>query len=274
MIRPLTLWVVRAGAQPGRALARGGARRPRRGQPLGALDHAGAAGRPRADPRRAHASLELEITETVGMADADGALAVLEQLTALGIRLSVDDFGTGFSSLAYLKQLPVSAIKIDRSFVTEMDHDGERPRDRALDGRPRPPPRAWRSSPRASRARRRSRSCARSAATSRRASRSARRWARMRSPRGPAAAEAVARPGRRIPPWHVSYAWTTPATRRSRSGRAADDAAFAAAVGGLPRAARRGLLRRRERGGGAGAPGRELPAGAELVILRRPIAGG
>ena len=73
--------------------------------------------------------LELEITETVGMEDADVALEVLEQLTALGIRLSVDDFGTGFSSLAYLKRLPVSAIKIDRSFVMEMDHDAS---DRAI----------------------------------------------------------------------------------------------------------------------------------------------
>ena len=73
--------------------------------------------------------LELEITETVGMVDAEGSLAVLEELTALGIRLSVDDFGTGFSSLAYLKQLPVSAIKIDRSFVMEMDRDSS---DRAI----------------------------------------------------------------------------------------------------------------------------------------------
>jgi EAL domain-containing protein (putative c-di-GMP-specific phosphodiesterase class I) len=73
--------------------------------------------------------LELEITETVGMEDADAALRVLKELTALGIRLSVDDFGTGFSSLAYLKRLPVSAIKIDRSFVMDMDRDGD---DRAI----------------------------------------------------------------------------------------------------------------------------------------------
>jgi EAL domain-containing protein (putative c-di-GMP-specific phosphodiesterase class I) len=73
--------------------------------------------------------LELEITETVGMEDAEAALEVLKELTALGIRLSVDDFGTGFSSLAYLKKLPVSAIKIDRSFVMDMDRDGD---DRAI----------------------------------------------------------------------------------------------------------------------------------------------
>jgi diguanylate cyclase (GGDEF)-like protein len=73
--------------------------------------------------------LELEITETVGVDGGGEALAVLDDLNAMGIRLSVDDFGTGFSSLAYLKRLPVSAIKIDRSFVMEMDRDES---DRAI----------------------------------------------------------------------------------------------------------------------------------------------
>jgi EAL domain-containing protein (putative c-di-GMP-specific phosphodiesterase class I) len=67
--------------------------------------------------------LDLEITETAMMADPDEGLQALQALSALGIRLSVDDFGTGFSSLGYLKRLPVSEIKIDRAFVTDMGQD-------------------------------------------------------------------------------------------------------------------------------------------------------
>jgi diguanylate cyclase (GGDEF)-like protein len=73
--------------------------------------------------------LELEITETTMMADPREGLEALEALAAMGVRLSVDDFGTGFSSLGYLKRLPVSEIKIDRSFVTEMDRNAS---DRAI----------------------------------------------------------------------------------------------------------------------------------------------
>lgn len=66
-------------------------------------------------------TLTLELTESAVMDDADHALQVLTRLHDMGVRLAIDDFGTGYSSLSYLKRLPVDLIKIDRSFVMEME---------------------------------------------------------------------------------------------------------------------------------------------------------
>jgi EAL domain-containing protein (putative c-di-GMP-specific phosphodiesterase class I) len=64
--------------------------------------------------------LKLEITESAVMAEPGRVLQSMKRLRAAGIRFSIDDFGTGYSSLAYLQQLPVEEIKIDRSFVGQM----------------------------------------------------------------------------------------------------------------------------------------------------------
>lgn len=67
--------------------------------------------------------LELEITESAIFSDLTHASEILERIHAAGIQLAIDDFGTGYSSLSHLKKLPVSYIKIDKSFVMDMDND-------------------------------------------------------------------------------------------------------------------------------------------------------
>jgi EAL domain-containing protein (putative c-di-GMP-specific phosphodiesterase class I) len=67
--------------------------------------------------------LEIEVTESMVMEDIDNAIATMEKLRSLGFKIAIDDFGTGHSSLSYLRLLPANTIKLDRSFIQNVDQD-------------------------------------------------------------------------------------------------------------------------------------------------------
>ncbi len=73
--------------------------------------------------------LDLELTESTAMSNVERSASLLRELRQMGIHISIDDFGTGYSSLNYLKKLPIERIKIDQSFVRDIERD---PDDRAI----------------------------------------------------------------------------------------------------------------------------------------------
>ncbi len=125
LIRPLTVWVIDMALRQYRAWVQEGlnlsvavnlSRRNLQSQELpeqiaGLLQDSGISA----------ANLQLEITESSIMENPARAMEVLSRMTSMGLQFSLDDFGTGYSSLAYLKRLPVSEIKIDKSFITNME---------------------------------------------------------------------------------------------------------------------------------------------------------
>jgi EAL domain-containing protein (putative c-di-GMP-specific phosphodiesterase class I) len=76
-----------------------------------------------------HRDLQIELTERVLMEASNSAMTGLRALRDLGIQIGLDDFGTGYSSLAYLRQFPLDFVKIDKSFIDDLERD---PRERAI----------------------------------------------------------------------------------------------------------------------------------------------
>lgn len=77
------------------------------------------------DHRLPPGAIEIELTESAVMADPEAAITIMKRLNALGVSVAVDDFGIGYSSLAYLKRLPIARLKIDQSFVRDLGQDDD-----------------------------------------------------------------------------------------------------------------------------------------------------
>lgn len=126
LIGPLTDWVVDEACRHAAIWHAGGLQIGVAVNMPGLLWHPAAADRllatvdrHRVDP----ALITVEVTESTAMIDPAVSDAVVERLASAGLRLAIDDFGTGHSSLARLRQLPVSTLKIDRSFISELGSD-------------------------------------------------------------------------------------------------------------------------------------------------------
>jgi diguanylate cyclase (GGDEF)-like protein/PAS domain S-box-containing protein len=130
LILPLGEWVLRTACEQARRWQAGGGPRPRVAVNLSALQlsQRNLASTVQSTLRETGidpGSLELEITESAAMLNAEQTIDVLSELREMGVRISIDDFGTGHASLSYLKQFPIDALKIDRSFVADMEASRE-----------------------------------------------------------------------------------------------------------------------------------------------------
>jgi diguanylate cyclase len=126
-IKPLTIWALQAALSQSRSWLQQGFLLPVSVNLSSRILHDGSLPDRIAEVFASHGvdpeQLELEITESVIMADPAHALDILTRVSRMGVALSIDDFGTGYSSLGYLKKLPVDAVKIDKSFVIHMTRD-------------------------------------------------------------------------------------------------------------------------------------------------------